>query len=267
MSELDQQCPNVEEHGQGRHQLNRHTFMRHIRELLRDQLDYCEEMNIHGARGALFKVELPGFGYTIAAKGTWIECVEDLMHESTIYHRLRPLQGKCVSVHLGDTKVDSILYYAGACDPAARNILVNPDRPGITWIDFERAEFVRPRAVPGSLSPNRKRKVSWPHKEGKPHRKDSKENTFIRDTSSYDGASQIGSEAESSHYRCRPHRTRGPHSTRNAYDERKKSDSRMNLLRKLSPMNLVTDIPYEIVPPQLTSAVEVATSSQTSTHV
>ncbi|KFZ01138.1 hypothetical protein V500_00875 [Pseudogymnoascus sp. VKM F-4518 (FW-2643)] len=214
--ELDQQCPNVEEHGQSRHQLNRYTFMRHIRELLRDQLDYCEEMNVHGARGALFKVKLPGFGYTVAAKGTGIECVEDLMHESTIYHRLLPLQGKCVSVHLGDTKVDSILYYAGAVrivymmflsfggfqlqspippnvadeaicglhaihqlgvlqgDPAARNILVHRDRPGITWIDFERAEFIRPRAVLGSLSPNRKRKVSWPHKEEKPHRKDSK---------------------------------------------------------------------------------------------
>jgi hypothetical protein len=112
-------------------------------------------------------------------------------------------------VHLGDTKVDSILYYAGAVrivymmflsfggfplrlpiprtladnaicglhaihqlgvlqgDPAARNILVHPDRPGITWIDFERAEFVRPRAVLGILSPNRKRKLGRSHEEGK----------------------------------------------------------------------------------------------------
>ncbi|KFY83230.1 hypothetical protein V500_10127, partial [Pseudogymnoascus sp. VKM F-4518 (FW-2643)] len=60
-------------------------------------------------------------------------------------------------------------------DPAARNILVHPDRPGITWIDFERAEFIRPRAVLGSLSPNRKRKGSWSHEEGKcQYRKDSK---------------------------------------------------------------------------------------------
>jgi hypothetical protein len=35
-----------------------------------NQLDYCEEINMHGARGALFKVKLPGFGYTVAAKGT-----------------------------------------------------------------------------------------------------------------------------------------------------------------------------------------------------
>ncbi|OBT39801.1 hypothetical protein VE00_09662 [Pseudogymnoascus sp. WSF 3629] len=52
-------------------------------------------------------------------------------------------------------------------DPAARNILVHPDRPGITWIDFERAEFVRPRAVLGILSPNRKRKLGRSHEEGK----------------------------------------------------------------------------------------------------
>ncbi|KFX95971.1 hypothetical protein V490_03607 [Pseudogymnoascus sp. VKM F-3557] len=207
--ELDWRCPNVKEHGKSHHQLDRNTFMRHIRELLRNQLDYCVEMNIHGARGAFFKVKLPGFGYTVAGKGTGIECVEDLMHESTIYRRLLPVQGKCVPVHLGDTKVDSILYYAGAVrivymmflsfggfqlrspiprtladdaicglhaihqlgvlqgDPAARNVLVHPDRPGITWIDFERAEFVRPRAVLGILSPNRKRKLGRSHEEGK----------------------------------------------------------------------------------------------------
>ena len=89
--ELDWRCPNVKEHGKSHHQLDRNTFMRHIRELLRNQLDYCVEMNIHGARGAFFKVKLPRFRYTVAAKGTGIECVKDLMHESTIYHRLLPV--------------------------------------------------------------------------------------------------------------------------------------------------------------------------------
>ncbi|ELR10289.1 hypothetical protein GMDG_04675 [Pseudogymnoascus destructans 20631-21] len=187
--ELDWRCPNVKEHGKSRHQLNRNTFMRHIRELLRNQLDYCVAMNVHGARGAFFKVELPGFGYTVATKGTGIECVKDLMHESTIYRRLLPVQGKCVPVHLGETKVDRLklrspisqtladdaisglhaIHQLGVLegDPAARNILVHPDRPGITWIDFERAEFVHPRAVLGTLSPNRKRKLGWSHEEGK----------------------------------------------------------------------------------------------------
>ncbi|KFY06376.1 hypothetical protein V491_08671, partial [Pseudogymnoascus sp. VKM F-3775] len=47
-------------------------------------------------------------------------------------------------------------------------------------------------------------------------------------------------------------------SIRNAYEEVKKSDSRMNSLRQSSLMNLVTDIPYEAKPTQITSAVEVA---------
>ena len=181
---------------------------------IRHQLNYCEQMYIHGARGAFFKVKLPTFGYTVAAKGTGVECARDLIYESKMYHRLLPLQGKYMSVHLGDTKVDSLLYYAGAVrivhmmflsfggfplrspispavvddaicglhamhelgvlqgDPTASNVLVHPDRPGINWIDFERAEVVRPRAVLGSLSPNRKR--SWPHDEGKQYRNGSK---------------------------------------------------------------------------------------------
>jgi hypothetical protein len=111
---LDETCPNVREHGQSHHDVNRETFMRKIRRLLCDQLDHCEEMNIHGARGALFKVKLPEYGYTVIAKATGIECVGDLMHESAIYHRLLPIQGKYIPVHLGDIKVDSLLYYAGA---------------------------------------------------------------------------------------------------------------------------------------------------------
>jgi len=87
--------------------------MRHIRELLCNQLDYCEEMNMHGASGALFKVKLPGFVYTVAVKGTGVECARDLIYETKIYRRLLPLQGKCVTVHLGDTKIDSLLYYVG----------------------------------------------------------------------------------------------------------------------------------------------------------
>ncbi len=205
--ELDRQCPNVKEHGKRRHELSHNTFMQHIRELLRDQLDYCEDMNIHGARGALFKVKLPRFGYTVAAKGTGIECAKDLVHEFSIYRRRLPLQGRCVPVFLGDIKLDSILYYAGAVrivhmifmsfegfplrssipptlaeeairalraihqlgvlqgDPAARNILIRPDRPRITWIDFERAEFVHSRVVLGPSSPNQKRKLDKSHKE------------------------------------------------------------------------------------------------------
>lgn len=277
--ELDWRCPNVKEHGKSHHQLDRNTFMRHIRELLRNQLDYCVEMNIHGARGAFFKVKLPGFGYTVAGKGTGIECVKDLMHESTIYRRLLPVQGKCVPVHLGDTKVDSIIYYAGAVrivymmflsfggfqlrspiprtladdavcglhaihklgvlqgDPAARNILVHPDRPGITWIDFERAEFVRPRAVLGILSPNRKRKLGRSHEEGKCQNGKSSKKT---------PASEIGqAKTELARLVVKQGVVTSTHADLirpGAREEPKKSDSRRNSLRKSSLMSLVTGV-------------------------
>jgi hypothetical protein len=54
-------------------------------------------------------------------------------------------------------------------DPATRNILVHPDRPGVTWIDFERAEFLRPRVALGNLCPNRKRKLGRAQKGGTAH--------------------------------------------------------------------------------------------------
>lgn len=46
-------------------------------------------------------------------------------------------------------------------DPAARNILAHPDRPGMTWIDFERATLFSPRVTLGNFSTNRKRKLGF----------------------------------------------------------------------------------------------------------
>jgi serine/threonine protein kinase len=82
--------------------------------MLEDQLDYCQEMNVHGARGALFKIQLPRYHYTFVAKGTGVECAEDLRHESIVYQHLQPIQGKYIPVHLGETTVPGPLYYAGA---------------------------------------------------------------------------------------------------------------------------------------------------------
>jgi hypothetical protein len=46
-------------------------------------------------------------------------------------------------------------------DFETRHILVHPDRPGMTWIDFERAELFSPRVTLGSLSAHRKRKLEF----------------------------------------------------------------------------------------------------------
>jgi hypothetical protein len=57
---------------------------------------------------APFKVKLPGFGYTVIARATGVECVADLKHESAIYRRLLPIQRKYVPVHLGEIEVDNL---------------------------------------------------------------------------------------------------------------------------------------------------------------
>jgi hypothetical protein len=58
---------------------------------------------------------------------------------------------------------DEAIHQLGVLqDPAARNVLVHPDQPGIiTWIDFERATLFSPRVSLGSLSANRKRKLEF----------------------------------------------------------------------------------------------------------
>ena len=71
-------------------------------------------MNIYRARETLFKVKLPGYSYTIIIKATGIEYIRDLIYKSVIYYYLLPIQGKYIPVHLGDIKVDSLLYYIGA---------------------------------------------------------------------------------------------------------------------------------------------------------
>lgn len=41
-------------------------------------------------------------------------------------------------------------------DPVTRNILGHPDRPGTTWIDFERATLFSRRVTLGGLSANKR---------------------------------------------------------------------------------------------------------------
>ena len=68
-------------------------------------------MNIYRARGALFKVKLSRYSYTIIVKAIGIEYIRDLIYKSAIYYCLLPIQGKYIPIHLGDIKVNSLLYY------------------------------------------------------------------------------------------------------------------------------------------------------------
>ena len=112
---LDPECPNFPLHPSSddlRHTINSYTF----RTLLRDQLDRdmdkdCIPLDIQGARGALFKLTLTSYGYTIVGKGTVRAFVPDLYHEGRIYKRLRQHQGRVVPVCLGNVDCIQPYYY------------------------------------------------------------------------------------------------------------------------------------------------------------
>lgn len=61
---LDQSCPNAQHHGTDRHRINVADFERRLRELLHDQVQFCEELYVNGATGVLYRIRLPQLGYT-----------------------------------------------------------------------------------------------------------------------------------------------------------------------------------------------------------
>ncbi|OAL35138.1 hypothetical protein AYO20_05615 [Fonsecaea nubica] len=113
--DLDSSCPNVHLHGCGpKHQLRMQEFRRLVRQILQKDLEYCEELYLWGARGVLYRLRLPHWGYTVVAKGTRPEFVMDLQHEAKIYRKLRSIQGIHVPVYLGSYTLDRPLQYAGS---------------------------------------------------------------------------------------------------------------------------------------------------------
>lgn len=110
---LDPQCPNVHSHGQGRHAIDLRKFRSLVRELLRDHIEYCEELYIRGATGVLYRIRLPQWGYTVIAKGTSWSRRRHLYHEADVYKQLRPIQGQYCPLYLGMYKVEGELWYAG----------------------------------------------------------------------------------------------------------------------------------------------------------
>ena len=68
---------------------------------------------LSGSVGALFKVRLSAYGYTLVAKGVEAPAFARLQHEMKVYGQLRSIQGKYVPVCLG--LIDLVLpyYYDG----------------------------------------------------------------------------------------------------------------------------------------------------------
>ncbi|CAI7673775.1 unnamed protein product [Penicillium palitans] len=119
---LDQKCPNVLDHGVGRHSISQATLIRLLDRQLsqhdpRPDLDIgCESLHIHGTRGALFKVTLLSHEYTFVGKGAPIDFVEHAQHEECVYSRLRPIQGVHVPVLLGGLDLRQPFSYDGIAE-------------------------------------------------------------------------------------------------------------------------------------------------------
>ncbi|CAK7275560.1 hypothetical protein SEPCBS119000_006743 [Sporothrix epigloea] len=111
---MDKNCPNTGSHGP-RH-ISKAKFLRVLRaQLAKDRGPDADIIPLHlsGAIGALFKIRLSAYGYTLVAKGMVRSKLERLEHERDVYDVLRSIQGKHVAVCLG--LVDLILpyYYNG----------------------------------------------------------------------------------------------------------------------------------------------------------
>ncbi|KAF1992918.1 hypothetical protein P154DRAFT_528154 [Amniculicola lignicola CBS 123094] len=114
---LDMSCPNVRDHGQSHHQINRSTFLTCIRQQLSRDLDTdCKPVSLPGACGVLFRVRLKSHGYVVAAKCTPVDFVPRLRHEATVYDVLRSIQGIHVPVHLGNIDLATPYFYEGICE-------------------------------------------------------------------------------------------------------------------------------------------------------
>lgn len=104
---LDEACPNVSAHralGAGSHHpLDQKTLAQiMIDQLARDPDHGCEPLGKQGARGALFKLTLDSYGYTLVAKGTVRAFKMNLKHEDSVYRHLKEVQGEVIPVYLGN---------------------------------------------------------------------------------------------------------------------------------------------------------------------
>lgn len=142
---LDEACPNVSAHralGAGSHHpLDQKALAQiMIGQLARDPDHGCEPLGKQGARGALFKLTLDSYGYTLVAKGTVRAFKMNLKHEGSVYRHLNEVQGEVIPVYLGNiplkqpyfldagVKIVHMLLMSWAGEQAQRDLLAGIGR-------------------------------------------------------------------------------------------------------------------------------------------
>ncbi|KKK18214.1 hypothetical protein P175DRAFT_0508565 [Aspergillus ochraceoroseus IBT 24754] len=147
-SKLDQNCPNVLDHGVDQHQLTPRTLIHELAlQLSSDDIDLntvlgCESLHIHGSRGALFKITVWSHGYTFVGKGVPVEFVQGSKHEERIYSQLAPIQGVYVPVLLGSLKLRRPFSYDGIADIVHLMLMGYAGKTLAGLDDLRRCEFI-----------------------------------------------------------------------------------------------------------------------------
>ena len=154
-SPLDDACPNVSAHrahGAGSHHaLDQKALAQLVRrQLARDPDDGCEPLWKQGARGALFRLTLDLYGYTLVGKGTVRAFKVHLKHEGSVYRHLEEVQGEVIPVYLGNisltypyfldvgVKIVHMLLMSWAGEQARRDLMTSIGRD----IDLETTRAV-----------------------------------------------------------------------------------------------------------------------------
>jgi hypothetical protein len=117
---LDPNCPNTRLHVRPgtddalhHHPISKARLCSLIRsQLARNLCCGCERLDkygMFGRTGALFKITVPEYGYTLVAKGVQAADAGALVNEASIYSHCRHLQGVYIPVHLGN--IDLVVPY------------------------------------------------------------------------------------------------------------------------------------------------------------
>ncbi|KAJ6143203.1 hypothetical protein N7471_002656 [Penicillium samsonianum] len=99
---LDENCPNVAQHGTERHQINSQEICDMMNEQLREnRYRGFQQLHIIGRTCYLIKATLVSHGYTVLIKATGTRQSRRLLVELSNYQNLMPLQGYQIPVCLG----------------------------------------------------------------------------------------------------------------------------------------------------------------------
>ena len=111
---LDPACPNAQQHGHCRHQIDQRELVALLREQLNKSMDEnFDAVGRPGSRGVPFAVTLTSHGYTIAAKCSPPWFADRLKYEASVYHRLQLIQGIHVPACFGYMDLPEPYFYEG----------------------------------------------------------------------------------------------------------------------------------------------------------